>query len=415
MDKICCRANLNQAYKRVKANKGSPGIDGMNIEQLGPWIRAHKEELIGSMLDGTYQPQPVKGVEILKAGGGMRQLGIPTVIDRLVQQAILQVLTPIFDPDFSDSSFGFRPGRSAHQALRKAQKHVQEGRIIVVDLDLEKFFDRVNHDILMSRVARKVGDKRLLKIIRRFLEAGIMKQGIQMERHEGTPQGGPLSPLLANILLDDLDKELEKRNHAFCRYADDCNIYVRTIAAGTRVMETISEFLETKLKLRVNREKSAVDHIQERQFLGHRLLIGGRLGISPKSLKEVKQKIRLLTRRSKGTSLENIIEKLNGSLKGWVVYYRYAKARSHLMFLDCWIKRRLRCLRLKQRKRYWAIIQFLKSLGVPPDRAYPIAKSGLGWWRIADTPPIKEAMPNEWFTKLGLESLESHWLSLQVN
>lgn len=275
MEEVCQRANLNQAFKRVKDNKGAPGIDGMRVEDLREWLSAHKDELTASLLDGTYQPQPVKGVEIPKPDGGMRQLGIPTVCDRLVQQAILQVLTPILDPLFSDSSFGFRPGRGAHDALQQAQQYVEDGRIVVVDMDLEKFFDRVNHDILMARLARHVKDKRLLRITRAFLNAGIMQNGVCIARCEGTPQGGPLSPLLANLLLDDLDKELERRGHSFCRYADDCNIYVHSLKAGERVMESITRFLGKRLKLRVNEKKSAVDYVSKRKFLGYRLLKSG--------------------------------------------------------------------------------------------------------------------------------------------
>ena len=268
MEKVCDRANLNRAYKRVVSNRGAAGIDGMTIEELRDWIVGHKEELIGSLLAGSYKPKAVRAVEIPKAGGGMRQLGIPTVVDRLVQQAILQVLNPLIDPTFSDSSYGFRPGRGAHQALKQAQEHIREGGWIVVDMDLEKFFDRVNHDILMSRLARRIEDKRLLRIIRSFLEAGIMVNGVCLERHEGTPQGGPLSPLLANVLLDDLDKELERRGHKFCRYADDCNIYVQSAEAGERVMTSVTRFLWDRLRLRVNPQKSAVARNWERKFLG---------------------------------------------------------------------------------------------------------------------------------------------------
>ena len=258
MERICERANLNRAYKRVKANKGAAGVDGMTVHDLHDWLVEHKEELIATLLNGTYQPQPIRGAQIPKPGGGMRQLGIPTVVDRLVQQAILQVLEPLLGPTFSESSYGFRPGRSAHQALRKGAEYVKAGRGIVVDIDLEKFFDRVNHDILMARLARRIADKRLLRIVRCFLEAGMMQDGVCIERYEGTPQGGPLSPLLANLLLDDLDRELERRGHWFCRYADDCNIYVRSQAAGERVMASVTGFLERRLRLRVNHEKSAV-------------------------------------------------------------------------------------------------------------------------------------------------------------
>ena len=308
MEQVCEPANLNRAYARVKANKGAPGIDGMSVDRLAGWIRQHKQPLIASLLDGSYQPQPVRGVQIPKPGGGMRQLGIPTVIDRLVQQAMLQVLEGILDPNFSESSYGFRPGRSAHDALRKAKEFVAGGRDIVVDIDLEKFFDRVNHDILMNRLSQHVSDKRMLKIIGRFLRAGMMSNGVCLDREEGTPQGGPLSPLLANLLLDDLDKELERRGHCFCRYADDCNIYVQSQAAGERVMTGVTRFLEQRLRLRVNRDKSAVAFVRERKFLGHRLLPGGHMGIAPQSLARAKQRVRQITRRSRGVAMCQVID-----------------------------------------------------------------------------------------------------------
>ncbi len=288
MEKICKPSNLNRAYKRVKANKGAAGVDGMSVGELFGWIAKHKESLIESLLTGNYQPQPVLGVEIPKPGNkGVRELGIPSVVDRLVQQAIHQVLEPIFDPGFSDSSYGFRPGRSAHQALKKAQEYVQEGHEIVVDIDLENFFDCVNHDILMSRLAKRIDDKRLLKIIRRFLEVGMMKQGVCTKRLSGVSQGSPLSPLLSNVLLDELDKELEHREHKFCRYADDSNIYVRSLRAGKRVMESVKKFLEKHLKLKVNETKSGCAPVEERQFLGYRLLSDGKLVISAHSVKRM--------------------------------------------------------------------------------------------------------------------------------
>ncbi len=320
MEEVTDRENLNQAYRQVKANRGAAGVDGMTIAQAADWIAEHKEELIASLIDSSYQPQPVRGVEIPKPDGGVRQLGIPTVIDRLVQQAILQVLGPLLDPTFSDSSYGFRPGRSAHDALHQAAKYVAEGRTIVVDMDLEKFFDRVNHDILMARLARRVEDKRLLRIIRRFLEAGLMQEGVCVTRHEGTPQGRPLSPLLANLLLDDLDQELQRRGHTFCRYADDCNIYVRSQAAGERVLASLTKFLESKLRLRVNRQKSAVAPVQERKFLGHRLLADGRLVIAPQSVQRIKERIRRITRRNRGVSFERVIGELNSFTTGWGTY-----------------------------------------------------------------------------------------------
>jgi RNA-directed DNA polymerase len=413
MEEVTSRDNLNRAYRRVKANKGAPGVDGMTLADLAQWIAEHKEQLIASLLDGSYEPQPVRGVEIPKPGGGVRQLGIPTVVDRLVQQAMLQVLEPILDPTFSASSFGFRPGRGAHGALAQASRYVAEGRSIVVDLDLEKFFDRVNHDILMARLARRIADKRLLKIVRRFLQAGMMQHGVCVERHEGTPQGGPLSPLLANLLLDDLDKELDRRGHRFCRYADDCNIYVQSHAAGERVMASLVAFLEGRLKLRVNRDKSAVAHVSERKFLGHRLLAGGTLTIAPKSLDRAKDRIRELTRRNRGVAFEDTVGRLNSFLTGWVTYFRCAKCKTVLTELDQWIRRRLRCFRLKQRKRRYAIATFLRDLGLPARRAWPLAWSGKGWWRKAGSPQAAEAMSNRWFEASGLVTLVHHYVKLQ--
>jgi len=412
MERICERGNLNRAYKRVKANKGAPGVDGMTVDDLYAWLVEHKEGLVASLLDGSYQAEPVRGKEIPKPGGGMRQLGIPTVVDRLVQQAILQVLEPLLDSTFSASSYGFRPGCNAHQALRKGAEYVRDGRVIVVDLDLEKFFDRVNHDVLMARLARRVADRRLLRIVRRFLEAGMMQQGVCIERHEGTPQGGPLSPLLANLLLDDLDRELERRGHRFCRYADDCNIYVRTRTAGERVMASVTAFLEGKLRLRVNREKSAVAYVEERKFLGHRLLAGGRLGIAPKSLDRMQERVREITRRNRGVSFERVIQELNGFLTGWVTYFRYAECKAHLQRLDEWIRKKLRCVRLKQRKRAKPIADFLQSLGVPAWRAWLLALSGKGWWRKAGSPQASEAMPTAWFREQGLVSLSERYAAL---
>lgn len=414
MEEVCRHGNLNQAYRRVLANKGAGGIDGMTVEQLPSWYAEHEQELLTSLLDGSYRPQSVRGVQIPKPDGGVRQLGIPTVIDRLVQQAILQVLEPLLDPTFSNFSYGFRPGRGAHDALAQARNYVEEGRTIVVDMDLEKFFDRVNHDILMARLARRVADKRLLRIVRRFLEAGLMQDGVCIERHEGTPQGGPLSPLLANLLLDDLDRELTRRGHCFCRYADDCNIYVRSLAAGERVMASVTRFLEDVLRLRVNREKSEVAPIWERKFLGHRLLSDGRLGIAPKSLKRAKERIRKITGRNRGISLDRMISELNSFLRGWVTYFRHAACKSHLADLDGWIRRRLRCMRLKQCKGTKTIKDFLSRLGVPSRNAWITALSGKGWWRLAGSPSVTHAMTNQWFESLRLVNLVHRYERLQT-
>lgn len=414
MEQVCDPKNLVRAYRRVRANKGKPGVDGMTVHELADWLRQNHVALTASLLDGTYQPQPVRGVQIPKPGGGQRQLGIPVAVDRLVQQAILQVLNPILDPTFSNSSYGFRPGRDAHMALEQARKYVaQEGREIVVDLDLEKFFDRVNHDILMARVARRIGDKRLLRIIRRFLQAGMMQDGVCVARDEGTPQGGPLSPLLANLLLDDLDQLLDSRGHRFCRYADDCNIYVRSLAAGQRVMQSVVRFLEGKLRLRVNREKSAVAPVGERKFLGHRLLLNGKLGIAPKSLKRAKEKIRQITRRNRGVSLAQVIVELNLFLVGWLNYYRYAACRFELQCLDEWIRRKLRCYRLKQRKRGKPLVGFLRQLGASLSLAHRLASSGKGWWRLSLARPVHQAMSKNWFAAQGLVSLVVKYDALQ--
>ena len=414
MEKICDRRNLNLAYKRVKANKGAPGIDEMIVDDMGKFIAEHKERLLESLLCGTYQPQPVREVEILKPEGGIRQLGIPTVMDRLVQQAILQVLQPIFEAKFSTSSFGFRPNKSAHQAVKQAQNHVRSGNRIVVDIDLEKFFDRVNHDILMAKLAKVIEDKRLLKIIRAFLNAGIMRHGVCIERVEGAPQGGPLSPLLSNIMLDELDKELEKRGHKFCRYADDCNVYVKTLAAGRRVMESLKQFLTNKLRLKVNEGKSNVSRVTERQFLGFRILQSGKINVSKKSEERVKDAIRMITKRNRGRSLECVISELNKKLGGWVNYFKLIDRPDQLRDLDGWIRRKLRCYRLKQRKRNYPIATFLIGLGVNARSAWNTAKSGKGWWRLSATPALHQAMSNAWFEEQGLINLEQRAMSLNT-
>ncbi len=414
MEKICEPKNLNLAYKRVKANKGAPGIDGMPVEAMSKFIAEHKEGLLTSLLSGTYHPEAVREVEIPKPGGGIRQLGIPTVIDRLVQQAILQVLQPIFETRFSNESYGFRPGRSAHQAVKQAQSYVQSGHRVVVDMDLEKFFDRVNHDILMSKLAKVIEDKRLLKIIRAFLNAGIMRHGVCIERVEGTPQGGPLSPLLSNIMLDELDKELASRGHKFCRYADDCNIYVKTLRAGRRVMESMKRFLEEKLRLRVNEAKSDVSQVTERQFLGFRILQNGKINVSKKSERKVKQVVRGITKRNRGRSLEQVISELNKKLGGWINYFKLIDRPGQLRGLDGWIRRKLRCYRLKQRKRNYPIATFLIESGVNSRVAWNTAKSGKGWWRLSATPALQQAMSIAWFKERGLINLEQKVLAVKI-
>lgn len=405
MNKICNKANLNRAYKRVKANRGAPGIDKLPVSELGSYIRDNKEKLIQSLLDGSYKPQSVRRVMIPKSGGGERELGIPTVVDRLIQQAILQVIGPMFEKTFSNSSFGFRPNRSAHDALQQASNYVEDGYMWVVDIDLEKFFDRVNHDILMSRLARRIGDKKLLKLIRRYLEAGIMQDGVVMRRHEGTPQGGPLSPLFSNILLDELDKELERRGHKFCRYADDQNIYVRSERAGKRVYESVKRFLESKLKLKINDRKSAVAKVGERKFLGYRILEGGRLIISKESIGIAKDKVRAITSRNRGVSFKRVLTDLNVYLRGWQNYYRLVDGGSLFRELDAWIRRKLRCYKLKQKKDSKAIIKFLRSLGVSQRESSQIGSSGKGWWRLSMTPAVHRALTVQWFNSEGLISL----------
>jgi RNA-directed DNA polymerase len=412
MEAVVEPSNLNRAYRRVKANRGSPGVDAMSVGELGDWCRANKHQLMVSLLAGRYRPQPIRRVEIPKPGGGVRELGIPTVVDRLVQQALLQVLEPILEPHFSERSYGFRPGRSAHQALRQGQAYVAEGRAVVADIDLEKFFDRVNHDVLMARLARHVADVRVLRVVRRFLEAGIFRNGLEQWRHEGTPQGGPLSPLLANLLLTDLDRELERRGHAFCRYADDCNIYVRSQRSGERVMASVTKFLETKLKLKVNRAKSAVAPVGERKFLGYRITDEGRLQIAPASLVRLRAALKALSSRSRGVSLERMIEQINARATGWVRYFALAHYGDAFREIDRWLRRRLRCARLKQCKRAFGLTRFLLARGLSREAAWTLALSGKGWWRLANTPQASRAMPTRWFDALGLLSLQAQYAAL---
>ena len=413
IEQVSSAVNLRHAYKRVRANGGAPGVDAMPVEALQDWLESNQVSLATLLQDGSYRPAPVRGVAIPKSGGGVRQLGIPTVVDRLVQQAILQVLDPWLDPTFSASSYGFRPKRSAHQALRQASQYVAEGYGVVVDVDLEQFFDRVNHDLLMARLARYVRDKRLLGLIRRFLQAGLLRHGVALERDEGTPQGGPLSPLLANLLLDDLDKELERRGHRFCRYADDCNIYVRTPVAGARVMRSVRRFLEQTLKLKVNEQKSAVARVEERPFLGYGLREDGTLAVASRSLARVKAKIRQITRRTRGVSLAQVLRDLNASLPGWGAYFRDEKYVAVFRVLDQWIRRRLRCYVLKQKKRPYTVARYLQSLGVPVQRAWSGACQCRRWWRASQHPAVKEGMDLAWFSAQGLCSLTERFELLQ--
>jgi len=409
MEAVVGRENMRQALRRVESNKGSAGVDDMSTGELRAYLKAHWPCIKEDLLTGRYQPGPVRKVEIPKPGGkGMRQLGIPTVLDRLIQQALLQVLQLVFEPGFSESSYGFRPGRSAHQAVLQARSYVAQGRRWVVDLDLEKFFDRVNHDMLMARVARKVRDKRVLRIIRRFLEAGVMTGGLVSQRTEGTPQGGPLSPLLSNVLLDDLDKELERRGHSFCRYADDCNIYVRTRRSGERVMESVTVFLEKGLKLKVNREKSAVDRPWMRKFLGYSLTWERepRLKVASSSVERLKGNLKVLFRQGRGRNLGRFIrEDLTPVLRGWVNYFRLAGVRGVFEELDQWIRRRLRANLWRQWKRNYTRAQRLMQLGLSEVQAWRSATNGRGPWWNAGAAHMNLALPKKYFDACGLASL----------
>jgi group II intron reverse transcriptase/maturase len=414
MEAVVEPRNMRLALKRVKANKGSGGVDGMSVNELPAYLVEHWLRIRASLLDGSYFPHAVRRVEIPKPDGGVRQLGIPTVVDRLIQQAIHQVIEPLYDPSFSNSSYGFRPGRSAHQALKAARKHVAGGKGWVVDLDLEKFFDRVNHDVLMSRLARRIGDKRLLTLIRRFLEAGVMSAGVVVERVEGTPQGGPLSPLLANILLDEFDKELERRGHAFCRYADDCNIYVSSRRAAERVMASLTRFLETRLRLRVNRTKSAVARPSDRKFLGMRIVGAAKAHISlaPKSLLRFKTAIRRITKRNRGVSLTQVIRELNQATMGWVNYFALAKVKSICRGLDSWIRRRLRCFIWKQWKTYANRLHHLRKAGIGPWLAWGMVSGKHGPWNVSGSPALQRAIPDRSLVEQGYKTLLERYLAL---
>jgi len=407
IEEICQRNNLEEALKRVMANKGSPGVDGMTVAKLPGYLRKHWPTIREQLLNGTYRPQPVKRVEIPKPGGGVRKLGVPTALDRFIQQAIMQVLQGRWDRTFSEHSYGFRPGRSCHQAIAQAQKYQAEGHRWGVDIDLEKFFDRVNHDMLMGRIAKRISDKRTLKLIRAFLNAGILENGLVSSMEEGVPQGGPLSPLLSNLMLDDLDRELERRGLCFVRYADDCNIYVRSERAGQRVMASISQFITKKLKLKVNESKSAVARPWERKFLGmtfsiHRM---PKRRISPQALERFKGRIRELTRRTRGISLKQMIEELSRYLRGWRGYFGFCQTPSVLVALDSWIRRRLRGMLWKQWKHGKRRFAELLAHGVSKDLAAQTAGSVHGPWRLAQSPALNVALPNAFFQSLGLPTL----------
>jgi len=407
MERVVEGGNAKAALKRVKQNKGSPGIDGMTVDELPSWLVTGWPAVREQLLAGTYRPKPVREQEIPKSGGGVRKLGIPTVLDRFVQQCLLQVLQPMFDGSFSEHSYGFRPGRSAHQAVCAAQRYIQEGRRVVVDVDLEKFFDRVNHDVLMGRLAKRIDDKRVLGLIRRYLEAGIMVNGVVTERYEGTPQGGPLSPLLANVLLDEVDKELERRNLAFVRYADDSNVYVRSKRAGERVMATLKR-LYGRLKLRINETKSAVDRPWNRTFLGYSFWVApGRKvkrKVARKALAAMKERVRGITARNGGRSMDAVTKELREYLTGWKLYFRLAETPRVFADLDQWIRHRLRQVQLRQWKRGRTIYRKLLQRGTPEDVARRVAANSRRWWRNS-AKALNIAMPAQYFNDRGLPKL----------
>lgn len=402
---------LDRAWKRVRKNRGAPGVDGMTVDEFPEWYQKHGPAVVDQLLAGTYVPLPVRRVETPKPGGGVRLLGVPTVLDRVIQQAIVQVLTPILDPTFSEWSFGFRPSRSAHDAVRCARQHVADGHRWVVDVDLSKFFDRVNHDVLMSRLARRIEDRALLRLIRRYLDSGVMLDGVVVWRHEGTPQGGPLSPLLSNVLLDEWDRELECRGHKFARYADDCVIYVRSRRAGERVMASCARFLEGRLRLKVNAEKSAVARPWKRGFLGFSVTNRRRpkLRLDPKSVKRMKDKVREITRRRRGVSLSQVVAELNRYLRGWLGYFRLTESPSVLDRLSSWIRRRLRCFRLKQWRGANNDRRRRRGRRRVPE-GIPCSTTRL--WRLSKTENVDRILNRAWFDRLGLIDLRQEWTRL---
>ncbi len=408
MEEVVEAGNVLSALKRVEQNQGSPGIDGMRVGELRPYLRSHWREIRRALLAGTYQPQVVKRQQIPKKGGGVRDLGIPTVLDRFIQQAILQVLQPRFDPTFSEHSYGFRPGRRAQDAVMAAQKYVEQGKPWVVDCDLSKFFDRVNHDVLMGRLAKRIEDKAMLRLIRRYLEAGVMVNGVVIERYEGTPQGGPLSPLMTNVLLDEVDKELERRGLSFCRYADDANVYVASKRAGERVMASLRK-LYAKLRLEVNEDKSAVAPVEERQFLGF-TFVRTRKGrvkrrIADKALKAVKDRVREATGRNSGRSLSSMVGDLRRYLVGWIGYFRITEVRSPLRELDSWIRRRLRVVQLKQWRCGRTVFRHLHARGVARPIAALIASRSRRYWWVSHQRYIFVALPDKLFDAMGVPRL----------
>jgi RNA-directed DNA polymerase len=411
LERVLSRDNVQKAWKRVKANKGVPGIDNMSIDDFPEFARAQWDNIRDSLMAGTYQPSPVKRVEIPKPTGGKRPLGIPTVLDRLIQQAMYQVMMPIFDPDFSEFSYGFRPGRSAHDAVRKAREYLREGCRIAVDMDLSKFFDTVNHDVLMHRVARKIRDKRILRLIGKYLRAGVVIKGRLQKSREGVPQGGPLSPLLANILLDDLDKELEKRGHRFVRYADDFVILVRTQRAGLRVKESVTRFLERKLKLKVNQDKSRVSSTDNTNFLGFTFK-GTKIRWSDKAFLEFKRRVKRLTGRSWFVSMEYRYKKLSQYIRGWMNYFGISEYYRPIPEIDQWLRRRMRMCYWKQWRRPRTKIRNLRKLGTSLKAALDVGLSRKGPWRLARTLATQTGMTNKWLKEQGLVSVKERWVNI---
>jgi RNA-directed DNA polymerase len=408
MERVVERGNAKAALKRVRQNKGSPGVDGMTVDELPQYLAENWPALREQLLAGTYQPKPVREVEIPKNGGGVRKLGIPSVLDRFIQQSILQVLQPMFDPTFSEHSHGFRPGRNAHDAVCEAQRYIQEGKRVVADVDLEKFFDRVCHDVLIGRMEKRVGDKRMLGLIRRYLEAGIMANGVVMERYEGTPQGGPLSPLLANVLLDEVDKELEKRGLSFVRYADDLNVYVRSRRAGEDAMQMLRR-LYARLRLRINEAKSAVDKPWNRKFLGYSFWVApGRQvkrRVAPKALETMKTRIREITTRNRGRDMKTVFVELRGYLKGWKEYFRLADTPRIFSGLDEWIRHRLRAVQLKQWKNGATVYRELRARGATERYTRAAAAHARRWWRTAAHGAVQTALPTSYYDKQGVPRL----------
>lgn len=412
MERIASASNLQRAYRQVRSNGGSAGVDGMKIGELSDWFASNLSTLQSSLVEGSYKPAAVRGVKIPKPNGGTRQLGIPTVTDRVVQQAISQVLTDHYEPIFSPYSYGFRPRRSAHDALGQAASYVSAGLSYVIDLDLEKFFDEVNHHRLLWLLSHRVGDRRVITLIARYLRTGILEDGLCSQRTKGTPQGSPLSPLLSNIVLDELDQELTRRGHRFVRYADDVKIFVGSALSAQSVSTTVTKFIRDRLRLKVNETKSRCCRGYELNFLGHSVLSGGHVGLSAASERRLKDKVRKLTNRNRGVSMDQVLTELRSALLGWLHYFRYARMGKRLLAIDGWIRRKLKCYRLKQCKRVIGIVRLLRNLGVEKTLCWRTALSGKGWWRLSNSPALSIGMGKKWFAEQGYYSLSEHYKSL---